>query len=534
MKTLRTALSLLLTICLILPVLSSCTGTGALSQIDRLDRVILEYNLSDTDIAEFEAKAEAAREALSSVKSAQEAEEAMSQVYAYYTRIEQQSRIAEILYYCHQNDETAKNNYLSSTAAAEKASTVINELEMGLFLQNPDIREEYFEGMTEEELEEAFILSESIGQHGILLSEIVSDFHSNPEYSEETRYQLYNRLIAEGTAFAKQTGYDNYYDYTAENSYFRDYGTEELEKFRDFVARYVVPLDKRATETYTEIYENLSDAQFSRLSDLMGYTPFNKLEKNYLNEYLDNLPESPSTGMKHMFEKNNYICADWSDSHAGAFTTVVNAPFCYFGPGEYQGLFVVAHELGHYYADLTWGIDNYSYDLAETHSQGNELLLLRYMKGSLDEEVYQALVAFKINSLTQSIIIGTVLDHFEQTIYTDLSSANYKKEDFERILKEKIFPKYSLSTEMEELLLSNWEEVCITTPGYYISYATSAVAALSLYEMAVEDYEAATEAYRKTVEEPDAEQMFLGTLKNAGIASPFEETSFAAIGELIR
>ena len=71
-----------------------------------------------------------------------------------------------------------------------------------------------------------------------------------------------------------------------------------------------------------------------------------------------------------------------------------------------------------------------------------------------------------------------------------------------------------------------WRNVGISYPAYYLSYGTSAMASLSLYNMSQEDYDVALEAYRILVEEADENKNFTGTLEKAGIDSIFEEAAY--------
>ena len=534
MKYARKTLSLLLIAALMISLFSSCAGTGILNRIDKWDTVQLEYTLTEQDLTDFENKVAEVRDAFLNATTLDDASAAIYPLYSYYSRFIEQSHIAEILYYCHQNDKTAEANYLFATSATEKAGTVITELETELYESNSAIRSEYFEGLTDEEIQSRLKLSDAVGKHNVLISELISDYYGNEEYADgEGRALLYNKLILAGQELAELTGYENYYEYTSDSTYYRDYGKEERNLFRDYVAEYIAPLYYRAAEKYEDAYNNLSYKQTSAFAGIMESTAYNKLEKNYLQEYIQSLKQSTASNMNHMFEKNNFICADWSDSALAAFTTYINAPFCYFGPDAYQSLFIVTHELGHYCASLALKTDVYSFDIGETHSQGNEMLLLTFLKDSMDSAVYETMVAYEIYSVTHSILLATVIDHFEETIYSDPNSGSYTKEDYERILTERIMPKYNLSEELKTILLSNWEEIRITSPCYYISYATSGIAALNLFELAQKDYEAATEAYRKITEELDETAAFTGTLKSAGIASPFEEQSFIDLSKLI-
>ena len=76
-----------------------------------------------------------------------------------------------------------------------------------------------------------------------------------------------------------------------------------------------------------------------------------------------------------------------------------------------------------------------------------------------------------------------------------------------------------------------WLSVCPNSPVYYISYATSSIAALSIYSMAQEDEALARETYRKLIEEIDEEDGFKTVMDKIGLNSPFVEETFKKIEE---
>jgi oligoendopeptidase F len=78
-----------------------------------------------------------------------------------------------------------------------------------------------------------------------------------------------------------------------------------------------------------------------------------------------------------------------------------------------------------------------------------------------------------------------------------------------------------------------WRMVAISNPVYYISYAISAVAAVEIYALAVEDADAAFVAYTTLVEGVTPEDGFLNALKKAGLTTPFEESTYEKISGVL-
>ena len=68
---------------------------------------------------------------------------------------------------------------------------------------------------------------------------------------------------------------------------------------------------------------------------------------------------------------------------------------------------------------------------------------------------------------------------------------------------------------------------------YYISYATSAAGALMFWEESQEDYFAAADHYLAFTAQ-DPELGFLGSFKNAGMSSPFSESTIKKVDSCLK
>ena len=74
-----------------------------------------------------------------------------------------------------------------------------------------------------------------------------------------------------------------------------------------------------------------------------------------------------------------------------------------------------------------------------------------------------------------------------------------------------------------------WRMVAPQNPVYYISYATSMIAALNIYSVATEDQEAARQIYHDLCEKTTEEDTLLTASEKAGLANIFDEQTFKDI-----
>ena len=75
--------------------------------------------------------------------------------------------------------------------------------------------------------------------------------------------------------------------------------------------------------------------------------------------------------------------------------------------------------------------------------------------------------------------------------------------------------------------------VLLNYQGYYISYATSAIASLEVYAYACEDWDKAVTAYKFLYSPHEATDTFTSVLEKAGLKSIFDEDAFKMIADAI-
>ena len=144
-----------------------------------IDHPKLQYTLTEQSITDFEAKVAETKTRMLHVQTCEEAEAEMDLLMEEYEEFRRQKAIAEIRFYCFPTDEKATDDYLFASTATSQCYLTLVELEQEIYYANPPSRDEYFEGMTEEELEEAIKASQEMSRHNTLQSEITSEFYSN-------------------------------------------------------------------------------------------------------------------------------------------------------------------------------------------------------------------------------------------------------------------------------------------------------------------------------------------------------------------
>ncbi len=473
-------------------------------------------------------------------------------IYAYY-EVATQANVAYVHYAADTSSNTNKENYLF-------ASSAYNDIYAEYMVALQDIYKSekskgisgtnsFFNGMDADDLNRILKYSKTVVslenevtelqvKYGELLTKKES-YDEQGSFTQECLTEstgIYKQIIEKNNKIAVEYGFSNYYDYASEYIYGRDYDSSKIELFRINVGKELPSLVTALKDELETAAENLSDGDVDLIKDI-GTKAYNKTTTNYWQEYVSSYDSSNiKVALTHAFDNKNVMFADGQNASASAFT--VNLPYyeksyCYFGPG-YQDAFTVAHEIGHYYAGMYQGLGSASMDLNEVHSQGNEMLLLEFLGDKLSQNVFKGLELSKLSGILSTVIVSTMIDEFEYFVYTN-DVSQYTYENFDAKMNE-ICANYGGVEFVNSLTDINhyWRLVVAEHPVYYISYATSGVAALNLYVATDSSRLAGRKIYSTIVENDAAELGFAGSLMSAGLTSPFSKDAFSKISTFVK
>ncbi len=433
--------------------------------------------------------------------------------------------ISKVIYYSDLSNEEYYDMYIF---AEDSYMTVFSEyIRIMKKLYNSDLaaKEKVFADWSKKNIQDLNISSEEIlniekQQQTIVNSYLSLNNSGTEEWSQEVD-NLYFEFTAGAQQLAQCYGYDNYYEYATKEIYNREYSLQQREALRQNVKNTILPLGNEIYDLYIEKCSQLTDTQKEQLEALKSNTclPTNE----YLTGYINSYPKQMKTIMNYLFEREAVVYADSENSFATAYTGYAEyseQPYIFFG-NDTQDLLTVVHELGHYAAYYHFDV-NLPVDTAETHSQSNEWLMLDYLDGKLDQDVYQALCLWRLSKGLDNIVICTVLDDYEETVYT--TDKIDSPEDFKYILYS-VLDEYDGINQLKSY--KGWytyaQKVILKTPVYYLSYATSELVAMSFYAVAEENgYQTAQEIYIDLCLETPTDNTFFDTLMAVGLPDPFD------------
>lgn len=542
---------------------------------------VLAFTFGDSEKAELEAKHNELETLLNTVAKydpelhgyaeAGELADAYEAAYALYEQYSDlifsaqgQYSIAMTLYYCnHKNTELEKTYNDMQTYYTDLVAKFYS---LSQPWYDSMFRDFFFYGATEEEIN-AFLFD--------------SNAYANPEYTAlkdrndaiELEFNslanptvgtaildLYSEFVENNNRIAEILGYDSYLEYAYENVYDREYSPDDVAAFVEYVKEYIAPMYNTLYSKWNSITSSLDqdtiDEYYSVVSDSFFVSPVaNKLYNDYIDDM--NMGFTSNPDKVHSFSEHlNNLMTDgnlFRGTYEGAYVTYIidgGIPMAYFG-SEYQSCTTVAHEFGHYMNNVYNGKEyDQSFDLLETHSQGNEMLFIYYIEDFVSAKGYELIETYQLLSTISTVMSAVQVDCFEQAIY---------RNSYDGPNSDVIMADGKITSDEYDLLYASISEdlgiaeayrqddywrygMTISSPCYYISYSVSAINALGLYADAkVKGFDAAKESYLKLftytdtyTEDTEEEMTLIEVLEYAGLTSYTEERTYMKIGSLVK
>lgn len=494
---------------------------------------LLKYTLTQEELSKYYADLESCK-TMALEGTDREGLEALSDsLDEQYDNIQKQQTIAFVNYSRDQTDEAATELHLDATDKLTKAYDAMMLMLREVNASESPIKDVLFEDWTEEDLKMLSAYTSEIARLEKENEELVVQYQALSEGElAEGIIPLYQKLIANNNRIAQIYGYDNYYTYGYDVVYARDYATDTVQQARDYAIKYLVPTVPAILQQFALGFQSLTQAEQQVVAAFMEGS-YQDTDKDYVNLYIDSLPQDLQAVMNHLWQYDRAIFADSTGAKEGAFTVNIgDDAICFFGPG-YDSTLTLVHEMGHYASTLNLDLDECPMDLAELHSQGNEWLFMNELQDALDPKVYAVIRDYKMYMDMCTILVSFMVDDFEERIYTtDVSG--YTKEDFDAVAEE-VCQAYGGADFVNNYLTdfqSYWRLVVMESPVYYVSYAMSDVAALNLYTIASQDREKAYEIYGHLLKDVDLDLGFQENLKKVGLSGPFDSEVYEAIAKM--
>lgn len=491
-----------------------------------------EYTLTQEQVTEFYDLLERCEQVCMSNADAEAVEQVHTEVEDYMLFLEDQAGIAQLIYYADQSDEVASQRFLDCSDMMADTNDAYIEMLRRIYASDSTAKAVIFADWTEQDLQMLENYTSEVADLEKRNAQILVDYQALEDPAADAMVPMYLEQVYNNNRIAQIYGYENYYEYAFEMVYERDYAPEQLVPMREYVAKYLADDFENAFDEVVDGMEDLAFMDSMRFSGFLSMD-YDQMDQDYVGMYFQSLPEQVRDGMMDAFQPGNSYFTSNPEAYEGAFTTVIGGEsFCYYGPG-YASCNTIVHEVGHYYGSQYTDMSEISYDLAETQSQGNEWLFTAMLEKHLGEDLYDAFVNYRFYNDMTTVLICVIVDEFEQQIYSHPDPRSLTAADCNQIMEE-VCVKYG-GTEYIASYITDiqgyWRMVVLQNPVYYISYAVSAVSAMSIYTLYQQDPDLAVNAYRTITERDWEEDGFLVALEEAGLPNPFAESVYQKLGK---
>lgn len=335
--------------------------------------------------------------------------------------------------------------------------------------------------------------------------------------------EIFVQLVQLRTEMAQMRGYDNYADYAYAEIYARDYNIEDVQELYEQAKEYTVPVE-------IALSQRIRDASFPQ-------SPGGEAILDAMQPHMGQIAPELEKSFSALRSYHLYDIEAGENKYQGGYTVELpyyHGAFIFDSPyGNIQDYSTMIHEFGHYNAayyntePLLWSADNL--DTAEVQSQGLEMLFLDFAGEMLGEEYADFFRDFSVYNMLYSVSDGCMYDEFQQAVYRQ---PDLTLEEINGLFLD-ISQEYGYTYDRIEQSY-HWVEVPHTfhSPMYYISYATSALAALQIYQMSLEDRQEAIDAYM-SISAAKSTVPFRQTLEASGLKDIFAWGTVADIARTL-
>lgn len=314
----------------------------------------------------------------------------------------------------------------------------------------------------------------------------------NGLYKEKAKVvgEIYKEIIQLNNRRAQIHGYDDYVDMAYEETFCRDYTAEQI------------------TKVFSEIKEcNLYIYEIGYLNESLyeydpGYiTTDDRATYEMLYPYIKDIDSELGDSLKYLLDNDLFdleLSEDKPDKGYSVSLDSFGDAFIFDSPyGTSGDLYTYVHEFGHYnafYANKAPDFQDFNnLDISEIQSQGLELLMARNYDCIYDENTAKFLECQDVSRIVDVVNNGSIVAEFE--IYA-FKHPDASADELSRQMM-KIYNEHGMYFKDAVEGVYSWEDTphIFSAPLYYVSYMTSGLAALELYDLSYENYDLAVEKY---------------------------------------
>ena len=348
--------------------------------------------------------------------------------------------------------------------------------------------------------------------------------------------EIYDKLVKNRTAQAKQMGYENY----LQLGYYRMgrncYGQAEVEAYREQVKKDFVPF---AEELHDRRRKRLGLDRLSCIDNAVYFKEGNPAPTGTPDEILaagqkmyGELSPETKEFMDFMMENELFDVLGRKTKRAGGYMTYMplyNSPFVFANFNGTSGdVDVITHECGHAFQGYLSGKDpikehgDIGMETAEIHSMSMEFFTQGWMEMFFGDRA-EDYIEMHLEDSAAFIPYGCMVDEFQHIVYENPDMTPAERHAAWLKLEKEYRPHMDYSGYGFFDKGGFWQKQThiYTSPLYYIDYCLAQTCALQYKVKMDEDFRSAWKSYLKLCN-LSASDFFTNMIKEVGLDNPFE------------
>lgn len=357
--------------------------------------------------------------------------------------------------------------------------------------------------------------------------------------------ELYDRLVKNRTAQAREMGYENYLELGYCRMNRNCYGKEEVEAFRRQVKEYLVPFaeklhDRRRRRLGLEhlMYYD-EDVYFPEGNPAPQGAPEEILQAG--KEMYGQLSQQTREFFDFMLQNELFDVEGRKNKRGGGYMTYIplyHSPFIFANFNGTSGdVDVITHECGHAFQGYLSGKDpirehaDITKETAEVHSMSMEFFAEKWMPLFFGGRAGDY-IDMHLEDAAAFIPYGCMVDEFQHIVYENPDLTPAERKAFWRKLEREYEPHLDYGDNQYLGQGGYWQRQShiYDAPLYYIDYCLAQTCALQYKVKMDADFDAAWQSYLELCR-LSASDFFTAMIKKAGLDSPFEEGCLKKIVE---
>ena len=365
--------------------------------------------------------------------------------------------------------------------------------------------------------------------------------------NQEKLDSIYDQLTHLRDEMGRKLGFENYIEMGYARMTRNCYDKNDVEKFRDAVVKYLVPI---ADSIYRRQAERLGKTYPMSFADnALSFRSGNPRPQGTPDEiiqaakrFYDGLSPETSEFFNTMLEGELMDLLAKEGKEGGGYCDSLEdygVPFIFANFNGTQGdVETMTHEAGHAFASwynrsrVPMGTIWPSLEACEVHSMSMEFFGWKSAEDFFGPDARKFIYSHLASSVT-FIPYGTMVDHFQHIVYEhpELTPAE-RHAEWKRLLGI-YMPWMKLDGEIpfySEGMGWQRQSHIYDVPFYYIDYCLAQTVALEFWAMIQDDYDNAWKHYMAYTEQGGSE-VFTKLLENAGMQSPFDADTLRGVCE---